>query len=219
MSLTVKAEKREDLGKNASRRLRRQGRIPAILYGEGTFNVPLVVGKKDIISILKSESGENTIFKVVFDSKTQDAMIKEVQMDPRTDELLHVDLIKISMDKAVRVSVPIILLGDPVGVKSEGGFIDFMTREAEVECLPGDIPENIKVDISGLHLHQSVKIGDIQPPAGVKIISDAGAVVVLISLPRAEEVTAKPAEEEVIVEPTEPEVIKKERAEEKKEEE
>ncbi len=218
MSLIIKAEKRGALGKNASRRLRRQGLVPAVLYGEGTFNIPLAVGKKDIVSILKSETGENTIFKVVFDSKTKDAMIKELQVDPRTDELLHVDLIKISMDKAIRVSVPLILHGEPVGVKAEGGFVDFMTREVEVECLPGDIPENIRVEISELHLHQSVKVGDIQPPAGVKIISDPAAVVVLISVPRVEEIEAKPAEEEVIAEPAEPEVIKKERAEEKKEE-
>ncbi len=218
MSLVIKAEKREALGKNASRRLRRQGQIPAVLYGEGTLNIPLVLGKKDVISILKSETGENTIFKVAFDSKTQDAMIKELQVDPRTDELLHVDLIKISMDKAIRVSVPILLQGDPVGVKAEGGFVDFMTREIEIECLPGDIPENVKVDISGLHLHQALKVGDIQLPPGVKAVSDPGAVVVLISMPRVEEVEVKPVEEEVIAEPAEPEVIKKERAEEKEEE-
>lgn len=215
MSLTIKAIRRETMGKNASRRLRRQGQVPAVLYGDGTFNVPLALGKKDIISILKSETGENTIFKVVYDSKSQDAMIKEVQVDPRTDELLHVDLIKISMDKAVRVSVPILLQGEPVGVKAEGGFVDFMTREAEIECLPGDIPENIKVDISPLHLHHTLKMGDIQPPPGVRIISDPTAVVVLISVPRVEEEAAKPAEEEVIAEPVEPEVIKKEKAEEK----
>ncbi len=218
MSVTIKVEKREAIGKNASRRLRRQGWIPAVLYGEGTFNIPLAVQKKDIISILKSETGENTIFRVVFDSKTQEAMIKELQVDPRTDELLHVDLIKISMDKAIRVSVPLLLQGDPVGVKAEGGFIDFMTREVEVECLPGDIPENIKVDITGLHLHQSIKVGDIQSPPGVKVISDPAAVVVVISVPRVEEVEAKPAEEEVIAEAPEPEVIKRERAEEKEEE-
>ncbi|MBM3284717.1 MAG: 50S ribosomal protein L25 [Candidatus Aminicenantes bacterium] len=212
MTLTINAEKREAFGKNASRRLRRQGQIPAVLYGEGTFNVPLALSKKDVIAILKSETGENTIFKVAFNSRTQDAMIKELQVDSRTDELLHVDLIKISMDKAVRVSVPILLQGDPVGVKTEGGFVDFMTREAEVECLPGDIPESVKVDISGLHLHQSLKVGDITPPPGVKIISDPQAVVVLIGVPHVEEVEAKAVEEEVIAEPAEPEVIKKERA-------
>ena len=220
MGLTIKAEKRAAFGKNASRRLRRQGLVPAVLYGEGKFNVPLILGKKDIFMILKSESGENTIFKVTVDSKSQNAMIKELQTDSSTDEILHVDLIQISMDKAIRVEVPFLLQGEPIGVKTEGGFVDFMTREVEIECLPRDIPENIKVDISPLHLHQSLKIGDVKPPEGVRFISDPAAVVVLISVPHAEEVAAKPPEEaEVVVEPTEPEVIKKERAAEEKEEE
>jgi large subunit ribosomal protein L25 len=220
MGLTIKAEKREAFGKNASRRLRRQGLVPAVLYGEGKFNVPLILGKKDVFMILKSESGENTIFKVAFDSKAQDVMIKELQTDSSTDEVLHVDLIQISMDKAIRVEVPFLLQGEPIGVKAEGGFVDFMTREVEIECLPRDIPEHIKVDINQLHLHQSLKLGDVRPPEGVRFISDPATVIILISVPHAEEVAAKPAEEaEVVVEPTEPEVIKKERAAEEKEEE
>lgn len=213
MSFTIRSEKREAFGKNASRRLRKEGKIPAVLYGQGTFNLPLVLAKKDVVMILKSEAGENTIFKVSFDSKIQDAMIKELQIDPSTDELIHVDLIQISMDKVLRVAVPIQLLGEPVGVKAEGGFVDFMTREVEIECLPKDIPENVKVDISHLHLHQSMKIADLIPPEGVKFISDASSVVVLIGVPHKEEEIAKPVEEGVAAEPTEPEVIKKERAE------
>src|SRR4030042_2751251 len=152
MSFIVKAEIRDAFGKNVSRRLRKQGLIPAVLYGEGGATVPRVLAKKDVVLILKSDTGENTIFKVTFDSKSQDAMFKDVQIDVSTDELIHADLIQISMDKAIRVNVPVILLGEPGGVKTEGGFVDFMTRELEVECLPKDIPENIKVDISPLHL-------------------------------------------------------------------
>jgi large subunit ribosomal protein L25 len=220
MSFIVKAEKREAFGKNVSRRLRKQGLIPAVLYGEGAATVPLVLAKKDVALILKSDSGENTIFKVAFDSNTQDAMFKDVQIDVSSDELLHADLILISMDKAIRVNVPVLLQGDPIGVKTEGGFVDFMTREIEIECLPKDIPENIKIDISPLHLHQSIKIADIAAPEGVKLINDPASVVVLISLPHKEEEAAKPAEEGVVAaEPTEPEVIKKERAEKPEEEE
>lgn len=220
MSFIVKAEKREAFGKNVSRRLRKQGLIPAVLYGEGVATVPLVLAKKDVVMILKSDSGENTIFKVAFDSVTQDAMFKDVQIDVSSDELLHADLILISMDKAIRVNVPVLLQGDPIGVKTEGGFVDFMTREIEVECLPKDIPENIKVDISPLHLHQSIKIADLPASEGVKLINDPSSVVVLISLPHKEEEAVKPAEEGVIAaEPTEPEVIKKERAEKPEEEE
>jgi len=218
MSITVKAEKREIFGKNASRRLRKEGRLPAVLYGEGKFNFPLTLNKKDIIAILKSESGENTIFKIAFDSKMQDAMIKEIQVDPSDDELIHADLIQISMDKAIRVAVPILLRGEPVGVKTEGGFVDFMTREVDIECLPKDIPEHIEVDISSLHLHQSLKIADLAPPEGVKFMSELSSVIALVDVPHKEEEVVKPAEEVAAAEPTEPEVIKKERAEKEEEE-
>jgi large subunit ribosomal protein L25 len=220
MSITIKAEKRDAFGKNASRRLRKQDRIPAILYGGKTANIPLVLDKKDIITILKSDSGENTIFKVAFDAKAQDAMFKDLQINPVTDELIHADLIHISMDKALRVNVSIELEGDPVGVKTEGGFVDFMTREVEIECLPKNIPEEIVVDISGLHLHESLKVSDIVAPEGVKLITDPATVLVLIAVPHKDEEVVKPEEEEVVAaEPTEPELIKKERAEKAEEEE
>jgi large subunit ribosomal protein L25 len=200
--------------------LRKQDRIPAILYGGKTANIPLVLDKKDIITILKSDSGENTIFKVAFDAKAQDAMFKDLQINPVTDELIHADLIHISMDKALRVNVSIELEGDPVGVKTEGGFVDFMTREVEIECLPKNIPEEIVVDISGLHLHESLKVSDIVAPEGVKLITDPATVLVLIAVPHKEEEVVKPEEEEVVAaEPTEPELIKKERAEKAEEEE
>ncbi len=217
MSVTIKADKRDVFGKNAARRLRKQGQIPAILYGEGTISVPLTLTKKDIIAVLKSETGENTIFKIAYDASEQDAMIKDVQVEPSSDEIVHADLILISMDKAIRVEVPIQLQGEPVGVKAEGGFVDFMTREVEIECLPRDIPDHIKVDISQLHLHQSLKISDITPPEGVKFISDPSAVIVLIEVPHKEEEVVKPEEEVVVAEPTEPEVIKKERPEKEEE--
>jgi large subunit ribosomal protein L25 len=219
MTITIKAQTREGLGKNASRRLRKQGLVPSVLYGEGSVALPLSLDKKDVISILKSESGENTLFRVGLGSEVRDVMIKELQTDPANDALLHVDLFRISMDKAIRVSVPVLLKGEAVGVKTEGGFVDFITREIEVECLPGDIPENIELDISGLHLHQSTKVGDLVPAQGVKIINDPHAVLVLIDLPK-EEAVKKEGEEEVVVaeETAEPEVIKKERAEKEKEE-
>ena len=221
MTITIKAEKRETFGKNASRRLRKQGRIPAILYGQGTATIPLVLDKKDVIAILKSDSGENTIFKVAFDSSAKDAMFKDLQIETDTDELIHADLIHISMDKTIRVNVPLELQGEAVGVKTEGGFVDFMTREVEVECLPKDIPEQLMIEISGLHLHQSLKAGDLVTPEGVKLITDPATVIVLIAVPHKEEEVAKPAEEEEVIaaEPEEPEVIKKERAEKGEEEE
>lgn len=215
MNVVIKSEKRQGLGSNAARRLRKQGFVPAVLYGESMESRPLVVSKKDIVQILKLESGENTIFKVAVDTDMYDAMIKELQVDPVTDELLHADLIRISMDKPVRVTVPIVHSGEPVGVKTEGGFVDFVTREVEVECLPRDIPESLSIDISELHIHQSIKAEGMAIPAGVKLITEPATVLVLVSLPHKEEEAfpGEKPEEAVAEESAEPEVIKKERAE------
>lgn len=216
MQLVVKTEKRQGLGSNAARRLRAQGFVPAVLYGESMETVPLVLGKKDIVQILRLESGENTIFKVALGADSYDAMIKELQIDPATDELLHVDLIRISMDKPIKVTVPIEHHGEPVGVKTEGGFIDFVTREVEVECLPRDIPESLDIDISELHINQSFKVQGMAVPPGVKVLTEPNTVLVLISMPHKEEEVfpgEKPEGEVAAEEPKEPEVIKKERAE------
>jgi len=223
MSLVIKSEKRDLFGKNASRRIRKSGLVPAVLYGEGSESIPLALAKKDIVKILKSETRENTIFKIAFDSEEKDVMIKALQIDATSDELLHADLILIAMDKAIRVAVPIELIGEPIGVKTEGGFVDFMTREVEVECLPADIPERISSDISGLHLHESLKVADLIAPARVKLISDPGTVLAMVQVPHEEKVEVKPEEEVVAAEaaeaaPAEPEVIKKERKKEEVEE-
>jgi large subunit ribosomal protein L25 len=221
MGIKIKGEIRESFGKNASRRLRREGRVPANLYGIKTENVSLILDKKDIFEILRSEAGENTIFKISYDSKTQDVMIKEVQTNPANDELLHVDLILIAMDKEIRVTVPFVLTGEAVGVKAEGGFVDFVTREVEIECLPKAIPEHVEVDISDLHLHQSIKVEEISLPEGAKWVSDPETVIAMIHAQAKEEIVVEEeeVEEEVIAEEEEPEVIKKEKPEEEEEKE
>jgi large subunit ribosomal protein L25 len=141
-------------------------------------------------------------------------MIKDLQIDPVTDELLHADLIRISMDKPVRVTIPVVHRGEPVGVKTEGGFVDFITREVEVECLPRDIPESLSIDISELHINQSFKVEGMAIPAGVRLITDPAIVLVLVALPHKEEEFPGEKPEEVVAEEAkEPEVIKKERAE------
>lgn len=217
MSFKIKVEKREIFGKNASRRLRREGMIPAILYGSGSSNVPLTLKKQDVFMILKSDTGENTVFQVSFDSEIRDVMIKELQRDPVTDEILHADFVHIAMDKAIRVSVPLVSVGEAVGVKTEGGFVDFITRELEVECLPKNIPEHIEMDISGLHLRHSLKAEDITLPEGVKLITSSDTILVLIEAPLKEEEIEVEEEEEVIAEEEEPEVIGKEKLEKEKE--
>jgi large subunit ribosomal protein L25 len=222
MSLTIKCETRDVFGKNASRRLRREGKVPAVLYGGNQPSTHLTLEKKDIFGILRSESGENTIFKAAIDKDSKDAMIKELQVDPVTDEIIHIDLIQIAMDKAIRVSVPVVVTGESIGVKTEGGFVDLITREVEVECLPGDIPESIEVDISDLHLHQSLKIEEMTFPEGVVSLTDPQTLIVLIEAPTKEEEILPEEEEEeemeVMAEGEQPEVIRKEKEEEQKEE-
>jgi large subunit ribosomal protein L25 len=220
VSFKIKAEKREIIGKNASRRLRREGMIPAVLYGGGSSNVPLTLKKQDVFMILRSDTGENTVFQVSFDSEIRDVMIKELQRDPVTDEILHADFVHIAMDKVIKVSVPLVSVGEAVGVKTEGGFVDFITREVEVECFPKDIPEHIEIDISGLHLRQSLKAGDITLPEGVKIITSSDTILVLIEVPlKEEEIEVEEEEEEVIAEEEEPEIIGKEKPEKEPKEE
>jgi large subunit ribosomal protein L25 len=213
MSMIISAEKREERGKNVARRIRREGNLPAILYGSESDSVPLILNKKDIFNILKSETGENTIFQVSFQEQKQNVMIKDYQQDVVTDEIQHVDLIRIAMDKAIRVDVPVNLIGEAVGVKTEGGFVDFVTREIEVECLPKDIPENIDVDITELHLNQSFKVEDLEAIQGVKITSESQLAIVMIQTSAAEEAVVE-EEEELMAEEGQPEVIKKEKTEE-----
>ena len=218
MGFKIKADKREIFGKNASRRLRKEGMIPAVIYGARDETVSLNLKKKEIFKILRSEAGENTVFQISFDSEMRDAMIKELQRDPVTDEILHADFIQIAMDQTVRVSVPVVITGEAVGVKTEGGFVDFMTREVEIECLPKAIPEHIEVDISDLHLHQSLKVEDIASAEGVEILSAPDTILVLIEAPsKEEEKEVEEKEEEIIAEEEEPEVIKKEKVEEEEE--
>jgi large subunit ribosomal protein L25 len=218
MSFKIKAEKRDVFGKNASRRLRRERMIPAILYGGDVSNVPLTLRKQDVFMILRSDTGENTVFQVSFDSEIRDVMIKELQRDPVTDEILHADFVHIAMDKVIQVSVPVMSVGEAVGVKAEGGFVDFITREVEVECLPKDIPEHIEIDISDLHLRQSLKAGDITLPEGVKLITSSDTILVMIEVPvKEEEIEVEEEIEEVIGEEEEPEVIGKDKLEKEKE--
>ena len=214
MSLVIVTEKRDAFGKNASYRIRQTGRIPAILYGEGKDSTALVLSKKDVIQIIKSDLGLNSLFKISFGSEERDVMIKDVQIDAITDEVLHADLIQIDMTKSIRVAVPVELVGEAVGVKTEGGFIDFMTRELTIECLPSLIPEHFAVDVTSLHLHQSIKAGDVAMPEGIKLINEPGVVIALVQMPAEEKAeVAAVVEEGIEAAPAEPEVIKKERAE------
>lgn len=191
--------------KNAARRVRVSGKIPAVVYGAGQDAVAVTVDPKVITKILHSESGHNTIFDLnVEGSSTTKAMVVDWQYEPIKGKLLHIDLKRIAMDKAMRVSVPVQLVGVPVGVKSQGGIIEHVLREVEIECLPGDIPSHIDVDVSNLELHGAIHISDLPHSGKLKFLGEETATVAHVTIIK-EEAPAEAAE----AAPTEPEVAKK----------
>ena len=208
--ITVEARPRDDRGKNAARRLRRQGQVPGVLYGGEGKSITLAVNAKQLAAIMRSESGHNTIFKVKLPTGDQPAMLKDWQVDPLLGSLLHVDLLRVAMDVRMHVMVPVHTFGEPQGVKLQGGIFEMVTREVEVECLPSDIPGEIRVDISELMIGKQLRVGHLPIDAAkIKLVSDPQRVVAHVVALRAEE--EKPAEA-VAAEaaaPAEPEVIKK----------
>ena len=208
--ITVEARPRDDRGKNAARRLRRQGQVPGVLYGGDGKSVTLAVNTKQLAAILRSESGHNTIFKVKLPTGDQPAMLKDWQVDPLFGSLLHVDLLRVAMDVRIHVMVPVHTFGEPQGVKLQGGIFEMVTREVEVECLPSDIPGEIRVDVSELMIGKQLRVGDLPIDAAkIKLLSDPQRVVAHVVALRAEE--EKPAEAAAAeaAAPAEPEVIKK----------
>ncbi|HEU5340811.1 50S ribosomal protein L25 [Edaphobacter sp.] len=192
--------------KNAARRVRVAGRIPAVVYGAGQEAVAVAVDPRVITKILHSESGHNTIFDLTVEgSGAVKAMIVDWQHEPIKGNLLHIDLKRIAMDKAMRVSVPIQLLGVPVGVKTQGGIIEHVMREVEIECLPADIPSHLDVDVSGLELHGLIRVKDLPHSGSIKFLGDEDATVAHVTIVKEEVV----AVEETAAAPTEPEVAKK----------
>jgi large subunit ribosomal protein L25 len=211
MPTVIEAQARLTGSKNANRRLRASGRIPGVIYGPGKQPVVISIDPNDVKTILHSDAGRNTIVTVNVDgSKHNNAMLKDYQLDPVHGNLIHADFLEIAMDRLLQLTVGIDLVGEPVGVKIGGGIMDFVTRSVEVECLPSDIPESIKVDVGALNINDYVRVRNLQTDAKVKIISDPEIVIITIVPPTKEEV---PVEEEVAA-AAEPEVIKKGKAEE-----
>jgi|HubBroStandDraft_1064217.scaffolds.fasta_scaffold46060_3 large subunit ribosomal protein L25 len=209
----VTAKPREGkFNKNAARRVRVAGKIPAVLYGSGRDPVAIEVDPKQISRILFSEAGHNTIFDVeVSGHPTAKAMIVDWQREPINDRLIHIDLKRIALDKLLRVSVRVKLLGIPIGVKTAGGILDQVMREVEVECLPADIPSHIDVDVTGLEMHGVLRVSDLPHTDKVKYLSSEDSTVAHVVSIREEVVPV--AAEAVVVDaaaaPTEPEVTKK----------
>jgi large subunit ribosomal protein L25 len=213
--IVLEVQRRIPGGKNANRRLRNSGRIPAVVYGPGGQSVAIMVYPQHVTDILYSESGRNTIFTVSVDGKERaNAMVKDYQLDPVKGSLIHADFLEIAMDKALELSVNIEIVGESEGVKLDGGIMDVVTRAIEVECLPADIPESIKVDVGHLKINDYIRVKDLLVDPKVKILSDGEVVLVTIVPPIKEEVPV-----EAPVEAAEPEVIKKGKVEEGEEEE
>ena len=192
--------------KNAARRVRVSGKIPAVVYGAGQESVAVSVDPKVITKILHSDSGHNTIFDLdVTGAALVKAMIVDWQHEPIKGALLHIDMKRVAMDKVMRVSVPIQLTGVPVGVRSQGGILEHVLREVEIECLPADIPSHLDVDVSGLELHGSIHVSDLPHSGSIKFLGDEGATVAHVTAIREEVVEP----EAVAAAPAEPEVAKK----------
>jgi large subunit ribosomal protein L25 len=217
MDATLDVVKREGRGKNEARRLRASGKVPGVVYGqreEGKLpeGVPVAVDPKAVLHILHSDSGANTLITLTLDGKPSQVMVKEYQLDPVTHQLLHADFYQLAMDKAITVTVPVLIKGTPEGVKVQGGMLDFVTRELQVQCLPKDIPEHLDIDVSGLMLHQAIRLRDIPENPKWKALNDPDTMLVHVVLPKAEEVAAPAEGEAAAAAPAaaaEPEVIKK----------
>ncbi|HZM69019.1 MAG TPA: 50S ribosomal protein L25 [Candidatus Cryosericum sp.] len=210
----VDVTKRETSGKNVSRRLRRSGQIPAILYGGGRDAVPLTVDPDRIRDIIRSESGVNTIFllNLAGTDQRRHVMIKEYQVDPVEGRLIHADFLRIQMDAVMEVEVPVVLKGEPQGVKLDGGILEHVTRQVRVSCLPGDIPEHLDIEVTTLKIGDHLSVADLPKSDRYRILSDPALIVAVCSPPAKEEVAAPAAAEAVTAAPAEPEVLKKGKA-------
>jgi len=214
MDATLEAVKREGRGKNEANRLRASGQIPAVVYGSRTdgnapVGVPVSVDPKQVLRILHSESGANTLITLkVGDTASARVMVKEYQLDPITHQLLHADFYQLALDKAITVTVPVTIKGEPRGVKLQGGLLDFVTRDIQVLALPTEIPEHIDVDVTELMLNQSIRVRDLPQDSKWKAVTPPETMIVHVVMPKAEE-SAAAATDAAAPATAEPEVVKK----------
>ena len=206
----LEAQARKPGTKNEARRVRREGMIPAVVYGAGKDSLPVSVDPRVVTRILNSESGHNTIFDLTLDGEKTKAMIVDWQYEPIKGRLLHIDLKRIALDEVLRVRVPIFLVGEAEGVKQEGGIMEQMLREVEIECLPADIPSHIDADVTHLTFGKVLRVSDLPHSDKVKFLTDENQPVAHVTSVK-EEVVATPeaAAAEAAAAPAEPEVIEK----------
>ncbi len=221
---TLTAEKREGAGKGVARSMRRAGSTPAVIYRENK-STPLKLNSKELQKFIRDTKGDQVLVNIKLDGGNKVALLKDFQTDPVNGELLHADFFEVSLKEKVRVAVHITLAGEPIGVKRDKGILQYGTREIEVECLPGDIPGHLELDISEMEIGDSRHVMELDLPKGVTLLSDPDDLIITVVAPKVEEEVV--AEEEVAVEEegAEPEVAEKgkakeeEKAEEEKKEE
>ncbi len=213
-NIELQVERRQESGKNVARRARAGGKVPAVVYGAKKETVPIYIEARQLTTAFRQGAGDNAIYllKMAGTEQSRHAMIKEINRDPVSREVLHVDFLRVLMDVKVRVSVAVELTGTPKGVKQDGGILDFVSREVEIECLPSDIPSTLPVDVSEVGMGESYRVGQIPAREGIRILDDADKVIAHVAHPaKEEEVVAVAAE--AAPGTAEPEVIKKGKAE------
>jgi len=213
-TIEITVEKRQSRGKNEARRTRKTGKIPAVVYGAGKDTVPITVNVRSLADAFRGGAGENAIFllKLGDTGETRHAMIREFQRDPVSRRPVHLDFVRVLMDTKIRVRVPVEVVGIARGVKTDAGILDFVTREIEIECLPGNIPEHLPLDVTELGIGDALRISDLKAPEGVEVVDDLEKVIVHVAHPAAEEVVAPVEAEAVAGELAEPEVLRKGKA-------
>jgi large subunit ribosomal protein L25 len=200
----------ESRGKNEAGRVRLTGKIPAVVYGAKKDSIAVTVDPKQITKILHSDSGHNTIFDLQIGTAGKEkVMIVDWQYDPIKSSLLHIDLKRIDMAKTIKVSVPISLVGEAAGVKQQGGILDQVLREVEIECLPADIPSHLDVDVTELVFGQVIRVKDLPHSGSIKFLTDEDQAIAHITTVKEEVVATPEAEAAAVAAPAEPEVIKK----------
>ena len=208
--IVVAAEARESRGKNEAKRLRARGRIPAIVYAPGKENVAVSVSPRELAVVFKTGAAENTLVDLELDGKKRKVILKDYQVHPVRPEFLHADFYEVALDKAIHVKVHVELQGIPIGVKRDGGLLEFVTREIMVSCLPLDIPKKFVVDVAPLEIGGEVRVASIPMPDKVKVLTDGDLLLAHVVTKHAEEAVAAPAEGAVAA--AEPEVAKKGKA-------
>ncbi len=212
--VNFKAKSREGTGTRVAKKIRNEGRIPAIIYGDGKDPIPIAINLKDVQSILKMEKKQNTILRIQRDDIEVDAMLKELQYDHLGDNIIHADFIRLDLEKEIEVSVPVKIVGESVGVKVEDGVFDFVTRVIRIKTKPTLIPVNYEIDVTDLHAGQTIKVQDIEPEETIKIMSDDQTVIcAVVAKGAAEEEVAEDedeAGEEAAAESAEPAAEKSE---------